>query len=81
MKHLGYRATDRVTGFSGTITGFCTYLTGCNQYLVAPRCGEDGKHAEPHWLDEQRLVIDMDTPQLLLDSSGINGPDLLAPKR
>lgn len=81
MQYLGYTATDRITGFKGVITGFCTYLTGCNQYLVSPKCGDDGKHAEPHWFDEQRLEVDRETPSISLDNSGANGPDLPAPKR
>jgi hypothetical protein len=33
---LGRRGRDVITGFEGVITGHVAYLTGCNQYLLAP---------------------------------------------
>ncbi len=52
------QVTDRVTGYSGRVTGRAEYETGCHQYLVVPRClhGEDSKMPEGNWIDEGRLV-------------------------
>lgn len=54
---LGIEAEDKITGFSGVVTGRCDYLTGCNQYLLQPTIDSDGKHVEGRWYDEGRLVI------------------------
>lgn len=52
----GELVTDRMTGFSGAVTGRANYLTGCNQYLVRPtELKADGDMREAQWLDEQRL--------------------------
>lgn len=55
MVQLGRKVKDRITGFTGTVTGFVTYISGCNQALVAPPVGSDGKAPDSWWLDEQRL--------------------------
>ncbi len=54
---IGKQATDRITGFWGTVTGYVQYITGCNQLLVSPRVRPDGNLDEPRWIDEQRLEI------------------------
>lgn len=81
MKYLGYTATDRITGFNGIITGFCAYLTGCNQYLVQPRIDLAGKVEESRWLDEQRLEIDQGIARIVLDNGKMPGADKPAPRR
>jgi len=53
---LGSKATEKITGFSGVITGKASYLTGCDQYLVQPPC-KDGAFVEGQWFDEARLVV------------------------
>ena len=53
---LGDQVRDRVTGFSGIVTGRVEYTTGCRQYLVQPRC-KDSDWVEAHWLDEDRLMV------------------------
>lgn len=79
--YLGNSAIDRVTGFTGVITGFCAYLTACSQYLVVPKCGADDKHAEGQWFDQQRVETDAMMTPMVLDNAGANGPDTPAPKR
>lgn len=81
MRHLGYTATDRITGFKGIITGFCSYLTGCSQYLVQPRMDTKGKIEECRWIDEQRLEIDTKRKPIVFDNGATPGPDKPAPKR
>ena len=53
----GDKVTEIVTGFTGTITGTCFYLTGCSQYLVVPKCKDEFTKAEGTWYDEGRLEI------------------------
>lgn len=54
---LGKQGKDKVTGFKGTITGVACYLTGCNQYLLAPKVKKDGSRVDGHWFDETRIEI------------------------
>lgn len=53
----GDKVKEKVTGFIGTITGTCFYLTGCNQYLVFPECKKSHKKPDGHWFDEDRLGL------------------------
>jgi len=58
MKYkLGKNATDRITGFTGTLCGYAKYLTGCDQYLVIPKTDDTTKYPEGQWLDENRLIV------------------------
>lgn len=57
---MGHPVKDRLTGFKGLVTGFCTYITGCDQYLVQPTGKEDGTVADAKWLDVARLEVDPD---------------------
>jgi hypothetical protein len=54
---IGMTARDKYTGFTGLVTGKVQYLTGCTQFLLQPHAlnEEDGKPAEPVWLDEDRI--------------------------
>lgn len=52
---IGWDVKDKITGFTGKVTGFCTYISGCNQALVAPPLGKDGTLRDSVWIDEQRL--------------------------
>lgn len=79
MKLLGCVAEDTITGFKGRVTGFCCYLTGCNQYLLQPRAGVDGKLEDGRWFDEQRLKVDANFEKLVLDNSAALGADQPAP--
>lgn len=77
--NIGRQATDKITGFKGTITGFVQYITGCNQYLVASK-SKDGKAlGEAQWLDEQRVTVT--GKALTLDNSRTPGPDIAPPIR
>lgn len=80
MTPLGVRARDRISGFEGVVTGRCEYITGCNQALLSPTVGANGDAREPHWFDEQRLVI-TDEARLVLDNGEAPGPDKPAPIR
>ena len=59
-KSLGLLARDRLTGFHGLISGYCIYLTGCNQYLLVPTETDNGKYPEGQWFDDTRLIVNTD---------------------
>ncbi len=80
MHRLGSTVKDRITGFKGIVTGYVTYISGCNQCLVAPPIGKDGKLGDSHWFDEQRLEVQK-TALVVLDNSAGTGFDIEAPKR
>ena len=43
IESLGYRAKDKVTGFTGVISSISFYLYGCIQAIIAPGIDKDGK--------------------------------------
>lgn len=81
MINLGSKVKDKITGFSGVVTGFVTYLSGFNQALVVPRVGKDGAFKDGQWFDEQRLVINKKIAPIKLDNGKTPGADIAAPKR
>ena len=60
MKNIsfGTEVVDNVTGFHGTLIGYCEYSTGCAQYLIQPKCGKD-RSVKPQssWIDESRVEL------------------------
>ncbi len=54
---LGIKAKDKVSGFSGTLTTYVKYLTGCDRYLIEPDVDEDNKYVEGTYFDVDRIVI------------------------
>lgn len=78
---LGITVKDKITGFSGIVTGFVQYISGCNQALVAPRVGSDGRQGDSCWFDVQRLERNVDVPTLVLDNGATPGCDRAAPHR
>jgi len=54
---LGNEAKDKITGFQGIVTGIASYLTGCNQLCIQPKCEVDkgGTYPSSSWFDEGRL--------------------------
>jgi hypothetical protein len=83
---LGTTQRDRITGFTGVCTGVCTYLSGCNQALLAPPIAPDGSARESAWFDLQRLeeyrnAAGETTRPIVLDNAETPGFDRPAPKR
>jgi hypothetical protein len=76
---LGKTVKDRITGFTGVVTGHVQYLTGCNQALVVPPM-QDGKLGSSEWFDVQRLE-DTGVAAIVLDNGATPGCDRAAPKR
>lgn len=81
MSILGLTFRDKITGFRGVATGQVEYLTGCNQVLLAPPIGSDGKPQDAHWFDVQRLARDYEVERIVLDNGPTPGCDVPAPKR
>ena len=52
--YLGKTYKDKISGFQGVATGFCRYLTGCDQVLLSSTVCTDG-HTRTLWTDVQRL--------------------------
>lgn len=78
---LGLTLRDRVTGFVGVATGFVTYLSGCNQFLLTPPVTADGAYRDAQWFDQQRLMLLPAEPRIALDNGPTPGFDKQAPKR
>ena len=56
MLELGKKARDKITGFEGILIGHAHYLTGCDQYGLAPPA-KDGEVKSSQWFDESRIEI------------------------
>ena len=54
---LGHKATDKITGFSGTITSVCFDLYGCVQVALYPPMDKAGKVEDGRWYDVNRLEV------------------------
>ena len=55
---LGQAGEDVVTGWRGTVTGFCLYITGCAQACLTPKMDDKGECKEARWFDVTRIRID-----------------------
>lgn len=74
---LGATTKDKITGYEGIITGKCSYITGCDQYLIQPKTKE-GTWVEAKWFDENRLE-QLDSEIIVLDDDHKDGPCGSAP--
>ena len=77
---LGAEYKDKITGFKGVCTGYCEYISGCNQALLAPRVGKDGKSVDAGWYDVQRLE-QTKAKSIYLDNGKTPVCDMAAPVR
>lgn len=77
---LGLTARDRITGFTGIITGVVDYVSGCRQGLVTPPVHADGKMPDSQWLDVQRLKV-TNAPRVVLENDLTPGRDRVPPIR
>lgn len=77
--NMGDRVRDRITGFTGVVTGLAHYITGCTQLLIAPPA-RDGAHVEGHWYDIDRCEV-TEAGVVDLGVQTATGPDLPAPVR
>jgi len=78
----GDKVKEKITGFTGIITGVSFYITGCNQYLLTPPVKDDGSSGEAQWYDEGRLeIVKSDAVQVEEVASTDNGCDIPAPNK
>lgn len=77
---FGYTLRDAITGFTGIVTGYCQYSTGCNQLLLSPTL-KDGRYEEPRWFDEQRCKPLTGSAKIEIDNGENPGFDVPAPVR
>lgn len=74
----GDEVKEKITGFSGTITGTCFYLTGCNQYLITGKVKDEFSEPKALWYDEGRLELVNEQVFEASDVAAIdNGCDIL----
>lgn len=66
---LGINVTDKITGFSGTVTGMVKYITGCDQALITPRVTDNTKYPEANWIDVNRLIVNEDVEMIIVETS------------
>ena len=75
---LGQSVKEKVTGFTGIITGRAQYITGCNQYCIQPASEKGDKYPDAHWSDEGRLEKTegkfIDPSELTGDEDGCDSP-------
>ena len=69
----GDEARDKVTGFSGIITGRADYIAGCRQYSLSPRAKDDGSLPEALWFDEERIEVVI-ASAVTIEASPTGGP-------
>ena len=78
----GDQVKEKVTGFTGTITGTCYYITGCNQYLVVAKAKDEFSEAKTSWYDEGRLTLIKEQVVTVEEVEAIeNGCDIPAPNK
>ncbi len=54
---LGMKVRDVVTGFEGIVTGYHSWMTGCDSVTVQPVVDKDGKSPENKGFDVIRLEV------------------------
>ena len=82
MIKLGAKYKDIITGFEGIATGLCSYITGCDQILLAPKSKKNDK-PDSQGFDMNRIkrvgksIVKVKTS----DDNNDNGPDIEAPRK
>jgi hypothetical protein len=77
----GVEVTEKVTGFTGIITGTAFYLTGCAQHLVTAKTKDEFSEAVSNWYDDGRLEYKGPGITAKEVESEDNGCDKPAPKK
>jgi hypothetical protein len=68
---LGMKVRDVVTGFEGIVTGYHSWMTGCDSVTVQPVVDKDGKTPDGKGFDVIRLKIINATPVKMLKEQPI----------
>lgn len=56
-KFLGLKAKDKVSGYTGIITGVVEYLTGNKSFELTQSVAPGGEYKEGVWFDVNRIEI------------------------
>jgi hypothetical protein len=54
---FGDKVKERISGFTGIVTGYATYITGCNKVLIDSNKVSPGGDVQQMWTDEDRVKI------------------------
>ncbi len=54
---LGKQVEDLVSGFKGVAVSKITYMNGCEQYSLQPKCKEDGRFLDSKWFDAEQVAL------------------------
>ena len=76
----GDKVRERVTGFTGIITGAVSYITGCNQHLVTAKAKDENSEAKAQWYDDGRLeLVEANSINKVEVQGDKDGADISAP--
>jgi hypothetical protein len=76
---LGKTYIDKVTGFKGIATGYCIYISGCNQVSLTGKCNKDNTSSHM-WVDVQRVVEDKKAKKIVLENGVTPGFGIIPDK-
>lgn len=54
---IGQQGTDTVTGFKGTVTAHCSYISGSERIGLTPTHEQNGKYVDEKWFDLERVEL------------------------
>ncbi len=58
MINMGDKAKDRISGFTGIVTGVTRWLNGCVRFMLTPeKLNKDGTPREGQWFDDIQVVL------------------------
>lgn len=57
MINLGDKVRDKITGFTGVVTGMTTWLNGCVRVGVQGITLKDGTPTVVEWIDDVQLQV------------------------
>jgi len=80
----GMLAKDKISGFTGIVTGYANYITGCDQWLLSPKCEDEKIHTKPEsiWFDDGRVEpIEELVSEKDVESDTGKGADMQAPNK
>lgn len=73
---LGVTLKSVIHGFEGVAMVRSEHITNCNQYLLQPPMGKDGKLPDAYWIDEHALVQTKAKPIVLPSAAKTGGVPL-----
>lgn len=77
--HMGDKAKDTLSGFTGVVIARSEHLTGCNQVFILPTSDKKNELNEGSWFDIER--VEKIKSQVVKIKSRLTGCDVPAPSR